>query len=97
MVQTVWSRKILSGNQLRLIEKPYTLHRIFFSVKVLVDLSTWCESWLSFDDPTFFSHYTLAGPVKVFEAQGEDIFQGDVWVRNISTADVTYSATEILV
>ena len=96
MVQTVASVVISPGQQRRLLEKPRVLCRVFFSIRVLVDIATWCESRISFDDPEFHSFYTLAGPYKLFEVKGKDIFQGDVWVRNVSTSDVTYTITEIL-
>ena len=97
MVQTVRSQTILADNQMIFFERPHVLRRIFLSVKVLVDLSTWCETWLSFDDPTFSSYYMMAGPAKFFKAKGEGISQGDVWLRNCSGGNVIYTGTEILV
>ena len=44
----------------------------------------------------FFSFYVLNGPAKYFEAKGEDIFQGGVWVLNSSSVALQYTATEIL-
>ena len=79
-----------------LIEKPQVLHRIFFSIQAFADLTVWDESKISFDDPQFRSFYVLDGPARYFEAKGEDIFQGDVWIYNCSETDLLYSATEIL-
>jgi len=97
MVQTVRSEIILAGSKKIIFEKPLVLHRIFFSINVLAPLDTWFESRVSFDDPMFFSYYTLTGHTKYFEAKGEGIFQGDVWLFNTSSGDVLYTFTEILV
>jgi len=50
----------------------------------------------SFDDPRFIFYYILAGAGKYFESEGADIFQGNVWIKNVSGGDLEYSATEIL-
>jgi len=97
MVQTVISRTLSAGSKMILLEKPHALHRIFFSVRALADQSTWYQSKVSFDDPTFRSFYVLNGPAKYFEAKGEGIFQGDVWVHNASDQNLQYTATEILI
>jgi len=39
----------------------------------------------------------IDGPAKYFEAKGEGIFQGDVWVLNASDQNLQYVSTEILV
>ena len=96
MVQTVRSETILAGHKKIIFEKPLVLHRIFLSINALAPPDAWCESRISFDDPLFYSFYTLAGYVKYFEAKGEGIFQGDVWVVNTSAGDVIYTLTEIL-
>jgi len=96
MVQTVRSITILSGEKMVMIEKPHALHRIFFSVQAFADLTAWYETKISFDDPQFLSFYVLDGPAKYFQAKGEDIFQGNVWVYNMSPINLLYSATEIL-
>ena len=96
MVQTVISKTIPAGGKKRLIEKPHALCRIFFSIRALADQSAWYQSRLSFDDPLFRSYYVLDGPAKYFEAKGEGIFQGDVWVFNASNQNLQYTATEIL-
>ena len=97
MVQTVVSRTILAGDKTILLEKPLVLYRIFFSIRALADQSTWYQSKVSFDDPLFRSFYVLNGPAKYFEAKGEGIFQGNVWVHNASDQNLQYTATEILV
>ena len=79
-----------------MIEKPIALHRIFFSVQAFADLTAWYETKISFDDPQFRSFYVIDGPAKYFEARGDDIFQGDVWIYNLSDTNLLYSATEIL-
>jgi len=79
-----------------MIEKPIALHRIFFSVQAFADLTAWYETKISFDDPQFRSFYVLDGPAKYFEAKGDDIFQGNIWVYNMSDINLLYSATEIL-
>jgi len=97
MVQTVVSRTLSAGGKMILLEKPHARHRIFFSVRALADQSTWYQSKVSFDDPLFRSFYVLNGPAKYFEAKGEGIFQGDVWVFNASDQNLQYTATEILI
>ena len=97
MVQTLRSEIILVGHKKIIFEKPLVLHRIFFSINVLAPLDTWFESRVSFDDPMFLSYYTLTGYTKYFEAKGEGISQGDVWLFNTSSGDVLYTFVEILV
>ena len=97
MVQTVISRTLSAGGKMILLEKPRALSRIFFSIRALAGQSTWYQSRLSFDDPLFHSYYVLDGPAKYFEAKGEGIFQGDVWVLNASDQNLQYTATEILI
>ena len=97
MVQTVRSITILAGEKKLLLEKPLVLNRIFFSIRALADESAWYQSKVSFDDPLFHSFYVLNGPGKYFEAKGEGIFQGDVWVLNASEQNLQYTTTEILI
>ena len=97
MVQRVWTETILAGHKKIMFEKPLVLRRIFFNINALVPPDAWCESRVSFDDPMFYSFYTLAGYSKYFEAKGEGIFQGDVWVFNTSGVGVLYTMTEIIV
>jgi len=96
MVQTVFSCKILSGKKRIVLEKPRRLQRIFFSIHRISDLTSWHETRISFDDPLFLSYFTLNGPLNFFEAEGADIFQGNVWVYNVSDVDFWYAVTEIL-
>ena len=97
MVQTVMSKTLPAGEKKLLIEKPRILRRIFFSIRALSDQSTWYQSRISFDDPLFHTYYVIDGPAKYFEAKGEGIFQGNVWVLNASDQNLQYVSTEILV
>jgi len=97
MAQKVMSKTILSGQKIILLEEPRVLCRTFFSIRALADQTTWYKSKVSFDDPLFRSFYVLNGPAKYFEARGEGIFQGNIWVHNASDHDLEYTATEILV
>ena len=96
MVQTVRSITILAGEKTIMIEKPQALHRIFFSIQAFADQNSWFESKISFDDPQFSSFYVLDGSMRYFEAKGDDIFQGNIWVYNVSNTNLLHSATEIL-
>ena len=97
MVQTIQTIILPAGQQKIFFEKPHVLRRIFVSIRVLVPPEAWAESRISFDDPMFYSYYTLAGYSKCFEAKGEGIFQGSIWVVNNATGDLTYTYTEILI
>ena len=97
MVQTVQTVILHAGQQKIFFEKPHVLRRIFVSIRVLAPPEAWAESRISFDDPMFYSYYTLAGFSKYFEAKGEGIFQGDIWVLNSTTGDLSYTLTEILI
>ena len=97
MVQTVQTIILQGGQRKIFFEKPHVLRRIFVSVQVLAPPEAWAESRISFDDPMFYSYYTLAGFSKYFEAKGEGIFQGDIWVSNNATGDLLYTFTEILI
>ena len=96
MVQTVRSVSIPPGHKLLVLEKPLVLCRIFFGVYAFAPQTTWHESQISLGDPNFSSIYVLGGPLNYFAARGEGIFQGDIWVRNVSGIDLLYSTTEIL-
>ena len=96
MVQNIRTISILAGKKIIIFEKPHTLIRIFFSIRVLAGQSTWYQTKISFDDPLFRSYYDINGPEKYFEARGEDIFQGNIWAMNNSDTDLTYATTEIL-
>ena len=97
MVQTVQTLILPSGQQKIFFEKPHVLRRIFVSIRVLAPSEAWAPSRISFDDPMFYSYYTLAGFSKYFEARGEGIFQGDVWALNNTAGDLSYAVTEILI
>ena len=96
MVQTLRSMMISAGEKKIVVEKPIALHRVFFSIQAFVDQTAWCKSKISFDDPLFGSFYALDGSARYFEAKGENIFQGNVWVYNTSNTNLLHSATEIL-
>ena len=96
MVQTVHSTTILAGEKKVMIEKPQALHRIFFSVQAFADQTAWYELKMSFDDPQFRSFFVLDGSARYFQAEGEDIFQGNIWLYNVSDTHLLCSATEIL-
>ena len=97
MVQTVKSKIIYTGWRVCLFEKPLVLKRIFYSVKVLFDATTDSQVQISLGDPKFSTYYTLNRQVFYFEAKGEGIFQGDVWVQNVSTSNLMVLKSEILV
>ena len=97
MVQTVQTITLQAEQRKIFFEKPHVLRRIFVSIRVLAPPEAWAESRISFDDPMFYSYYTLAGFSKYFEAKGEGIFQGDMWVFNIATEELPYTITEILI
>ena len=97
MAQTVKSQWIPSGWSIRLLNKPLVLKRIFFSVKAVIDGTTDYRTYISLGDPTFATYYTLDKQVFFFEAKGEGIFQGAIWIQNVSTTDLLFVVTEILV
>ena len=96
MVQTVKSIILLPSQKTNIAEKPHSLRRTFFSIRVVVGVDTWYPSKISLDDPSFASFYLLAGTERYFEMWGEDIFQGDIWVRNEATISLWYTVSEIL-
>ena len=96
MVQTICTIAIPTGQRKIILERPHSLHRIFFSIGVVIDQTGWYDSRMSFDDPQFIISYALNGAKKYFMAEGTDIFQGDVWILNASEKSLSYSATEIL-
>ena len=97
MAQVVYSVTLHAGHRMRIVEKPKVSTRIFLSIRALADDTTWAMSKISFGDPYFYSYYTLDGPAKYFEIKGEGIFQGDIWVRNASDVELTYTVSEILI
>ena len=96
MVQTICTVMIPAGQRKIILERPLSLHRIFFSVLVIISQDGWYDSRMSFDDPQFQISYALNGARKYFEAEGAGIFQGDVWIYNASEKSLSYSVTEIL-
>ena len=80
-----------------LLEKPSALRRILFSIKALTGSTTEHIAHISFDDPTFLSYYIFGGPVQQLEAKGEGICQGDIWGRNVSSGEIVFVMTEILI
>ena len=96
MVQTVCTLSISQGKKKIVIEKPHTLNRIFFSIATILSPTSGYDIRVSFDDPLFRSYYSLQGSKKYLKAEGGDIFQGNIWVSNNSTADVDVAVTEIL-
>ena len=97
MVQTVKSITLLSGERKMFLEKPLVLSRIFFGICAFAPQTSWYESQISFGDPSFRSYYVIDGAGNYFEAKGEGIFQGDIWARNASNANLLYTVSEILI
>ena len=96
MVQTVCSYKIIAGKKRIVLEKPHSLHRIFFSIHRISEQTSWHATKISFDDPHFHSYFLLSGSLNHFEAEGAGICQGNIWAYNVSDADFWYTMTEIL-
>ena len=96
MVQILASQWMPAGSKRIVFEKPHVLHRIFMGVYIIDSNTSGHDVKLLFDDPQFHSFFTLDGPAKQFEARGADIFQGNIWIANIFTAVLLYSATQIL-
>ena len=96
MVQTVCTISVSTGEKKIILEKPHRLRRIFFSIKIIAPPEPMCKTMLSFDDPRFTFYYILAGVVKYFQSEGADIFQGNMWIKNVSGGDLEYTASETL-
>ena len=96
MVQTIRTITISAGQKEIVFEKPRVLTRIFFSLQVTADETVWHKTKISFDDPSFCFFFMLDGNITKFEADGQDIFQGDIWVHNLADTIQFYSLTEIL-
>jgi len=96
MVQTIKSVILTPSQKTKAAEMPHSLRRIFFSIRVVVGVNSWYPSKISFDDPSFASFYLLAGTERYFEMRGEDIFQGDIWVKNEAELSLWYAMSEIL-
>ena len=97
MAQTVFSLTIPAGRQVLFVEKPQVSIRIFFSIRALADDTKWAKSKIFFGHPMTASYYVLDGPARYFEARGEGIFQGDIWVWNTSDTSLLFTGTEILI
>jgi len=97
MVQTVKSVRLPPGQQGIFLERPHALSRIFFKIAAILPQTVNYMSMVSFDDPLFLEYYTLLGTNTYFEAEGDGIFQGNIFVSNQSTVNILYSITEILI
>jgi len=97
MAQIVKSQTISVGQKMIVLKKPNVSNRIFFSIYVVRAPADWSASLVSFGDPLFRSYFVLDGSLLCFEAKGEGIFQGDIWVSNVSSKDLLFTMTEILV
>ena len=97
MVQTVKSIRLPPGQQGIFLERPHVLSRIFFKIVAILPHTVSYLSKISFDDPLFSDYYTLLGTNTYLEAEGDGIFQGNIFVSNQSTVNILYSVTEILV
>ena len=96
MVQTIRTVTIQADQKKTVFEKPRVLTRIFFSIATTTDETVWHKTKISFDDPLFCFFYLMEGNITKFEAEGQDIFQGDIWVYNLADTTQFYSLTEIL-
>ena len=97
MVQTVKSIRLPAGQQGIFLERPRVLSRIFFKIVAILPQTVDYQSKISFDDPLFSDYYILLGSNTYFEAEGDGIFQGNIFVRNESAVNILYSVSEILV
>ena len=97
MVQTVKSIRLPPGQQGIFFEKPHVLSRIFFKITAILPTTVNYLSKISFDDPLFVEYYTLLGSNICLEAEGDGIFQGNIFVSNQSTVNILYSTVEILI
>ena len=97
MVQTVKSLRLQPGQQGIFLKRPHVLSRIFFKITAMLPETVSYMSKISFDDPLFVDFYTLLGSNTYLEAEGDGIFQGNIFVRNQSGVTILYSVTEILV
>ena len=97
MVQTLKSVRLASGHQGVFLKRPHVLSRILFKIIAILPQTVNYESRISFDDPLFLEYYTLLGANTDLEAEGEGIFQGNIFVRNQSTVNILYSVIEILI
>ena len=97
MVQTVKSIRLPPGQQGLFLERPHVLSRIFFKIVAILPQTANYQSKISFDDPLFSDYYALLGSNTYFEAEGDGIFQGNIFVFNQSVVNILYSTIEILI
>ena len=97
MVQTVKSIRLPPGEQGMFLKRPHVLSRIFFKITAILPHTVSYMSKISFGDPLFLEYYTLLGTNTYIEAEGDGIFQGNIFVSNQSTVNILYSTTEILI
>ena len=97
MVQTVKSLSLLPNQQKMFFERPHALSRVFFKITTTLPPTANYMSEVSFDDPLFLDYYTLLGSSTCFEAKGDGIFQGNIFVRNVSSINIFFTTTEILI
>ena len=97
MVQTVKSLMLVTGGTTIVFEKPLVLRRIYVKIVSVLPRSETYKSHISFDDPFFHSYFIITEERPDFEAKGDGIFQGNIWIRNPSLISVYYTATEILI
>ena len=97
MVQTVKSLMLVAGDMKIVFEKPHILRRIFVRIVSVLPRNEAYKSHISFDDPLFHSYFLITDGCPDFEARGDGIFQGNIWLRNPSSISIYYTATEILV
>jgi len=96
MVQTVRTVRLIPTEKIILFEKPHVLRRVFFSIRQISGSTSWAPSKISFGDPQFLSYYRITATANYLEAKGDDIFQGDIWIRNDAGEFQYYASTEIL-
>ena len=97
MVQTVKSLVIVAGDAKIVFEKPLVLRRIYVKIVSVLPRSETYKSHISLDDPSFHSYFIITEGRPDFEAKGDGIFQGNIWLRNPSSISIYYTATEILI
>jgi len=97
MVQTVKSLVLVAGDGVIVFEKPLVLRRVFVKIMSVLPRNEAYKSHISFDDPSFHSYFIITEGRPEFEAKGDGIFQGNIWLRNSSSISIYYTATEILV
>ena len=97
MVQTVKSLMLVTGDTKIIFEKPLVFRRIYVKIVSVLPRSETFKSHISLDDPSFHSYFIITEGRPDFEAKGDGIFQGNIWLRNPSSISIYYTATEILI